>query len=241
MKKTEFVALLEQGILEGIHDNLTTQLSRLIVNHLKSWSMNPTIPDFTGKVGDLQVLAHFRRGGTDKTRITSGRWSPLSKTIKVDIQVPTVFKLADLDWFIPKLKDTLRHELEHYQQDVRGGGDLENPKMHSIPSTASTAAYPQKGLSTSSEEEEPSIDKIRAYYLHPSEIEAFVMGAYKEAKTRKVPFQDVLSEKLTKIYYYVQKSFDRPWATQITKEIRAAWTEYAKKRLPSISGLGSLP
>ena len=75
-----------------------------------------------------------------------------------------------------------------------------------------------------------------AYYLHPKEVEAYVMGAYKEAKTRKAPFSDVLRNQLMAIHDQLLGEFDEVQAAQVARSIQRAWMEYIKVRFPRKQG-----
>ena len=226
MKKIELEALLREAILEGVMDNMTTQLSRSIVKYLKASRDWTNIPPFVADIGDLKVKVVFQPSQNGLLRPRGATYDQLGQVVKLVIEVPSEANLSGLNDFIPSLKNTLRHELEHRQQDARAGFDLGGGKTHAVAPGSMSA--PTSGGN--------SIQSAAAYYLSPKEVEAYVMGAYKEAKTRKVPFSQVLQQQLSSIYSKLSSEFDSGSATKVARMVQVAWIQYIKARFPNQAG-----
>lgn len=230
MKKKELVSLLREVIYEGVMDNLTTQLSRVIVNHIKHFGHEGEgIPDFKGEVNDLLVHATFMHYD-GPLRHAGGHYDPLARKFLAKIAVPYDFSDKDLADFIPKFKNLIRHELEHYRQDQRSGYDEPAKGVH----------HTLPGLPTQDgkvgNNPYATLESTYAYLLRPREVEAWVMGMYKQAKTQKVPLLTVLqrqSEELAEKLPNASISVED--ARQVADSMLMAWTDYARKRLPGVN------
>lgn len=237
MKKSKLIQLIKEEIIsqivlqEGTMDWLTTKISRQIINYIKLHLNKLEIPTLKLKVGDVDVNILFQSNSNiDLPKVKAANFNRINKNLlvlNVFIEFPesSGISLVMLNEFIPELKEILRHELEHYKQDIRSKGDKENPQMHYY----SPNAYPPN--------QEPSnspIENLKQYYLSADEIEAHVMGAYKAAKTRKIPLGKALANRLQWIYNGPLKHLDPKDSLQIVKEIQKAWIEYAQQRLPQI-------
>lgn len=115
----------------------------------------------------------------------------------------------NINELIPRLKNTIRHELEH-----SGQGDLEG-----IPNAD------WKKLST-----------IIGYYTDPREVAAFVSGFYKQAKTTRKPFSDIVNDYLELLRL---KLFNNHYSTEeaerAVETIRKTWLDYQKKRFTAVN------
>jgi hypothetical protein len=224
MKKIELESLVREALKEGVMDNLTTQISRLIVNHIKASKDWKNISPFVADVGPLKFKAIFQPSQDGLYRIVNAAYDQLGELVKVAIEVPSKPDLSGLSDFIPSLKNTLRHELEHRQQDKRSGFELGQAKPHAIAKGSAPGPYPKNIGDTP--------ESTMAYYLHPKEVEAYVMGAYKEAKTRKMSFAQVLQNQLMAIHDQLLWQLDEVQAARIARSIQRAWMEYIKVRFP---------
>lgn len=210
-------------------DNLTTQLSRVIVNHLKRNKDANPIPSFKGQVNDLLLRAEFeRRPGV--LRHVGGEYNYAYRELLVRIAVPEKFNERELSIFIPTLKNVLRHELEHYRQDQRSRYEEPRAGTHYADPTQASNTGHQPGINPFS-----SVEAARTYFLSPHETEAFVMGLYKQAKTSKESLRDLISKKTTEIggSLYQTSGIPRQEAFKVAREISQAWNAYAEKRIPS--------
>lgn len=241
MKKSELTLKLEQAFQEGVMDGLSTQLSRRIVNHLKKWSMEPNIPSFKGQVNDLLLRVDFARYH-GPLKHSGGAYNNAYRELAIRISVPEQFNDRELNAFIPTLKNVIRHELEHYRQDQRSGYESPDVGTHyADPATSRDAAQAHKpGVAPYS-----SIEAARSYFLSSHEIEAWVMGLYKQAKTEKKPLLDLMASETTKIAGHLQNygHIDRKESFKFAKELSQAWKSYAEKRIPNFSSstFGILP
>jgi hypothetical protein len=228
MKKTALESLIKEAVLEGVMDNLTTQISRLIVNHMKASKDWRKIPPFEADVGPLKFKAMFQPSQDGLFRLRGAVYDQLGELVKLAVEVPPEGDLSGLSDFIPSLKNTLRHELEHRQQDKRSGFELGQAKPHAVAKGSMDGPYPKDVGGT--------LQSTMAYYLHPKEVEAYVMGAYKEAKTRRVPFAQVLQNQLMMIHDQLLLKFDDMEAAKVARAIQRAWVEYIKVRFPRQQG-----
>lgn len=211
-------------ILEGAMDNLTTQLSRTIISFLKNKDRNQQV--FNIQVDDLMLKIFLRpQPNSDSIELNGGLYTPLSKTINITFSIPEDGQIdyAQFNDLIPELKNLLRHELEHYSQDKRGGFS-DKLKAHSV--TPGSFQGPYKALSSQS-----SFQEVSNYFLHPTEIEAMVMGLYKQAKTSRKPLSVLLSKKLENIYNNLIAVFEIAEAKSLAMAIKAEWVEFINSRL----------
>jgi hypothetical protein len=236
MKKRELVQLIREALIEGVMDNLTTQLSRVVVNHIKRNAKTlgfelAGIPDFKGTVNDLMVTIQFQHwDGPLKAREAS--YNPLARKLSLQVMYNNQFQEKDLSSFIPGLKNMLRHELEHYRQDQRSGyEDTAKGVHHTLPGTEQ-----EPGSKVPGNKVYASIESAYNYLLSPVEIEAWVMGMYKQAKTQKVPLLSIfqkmsqdLAQKLPMSGKITQEEADG-----LAESVLMAWTDYAEKRLPGV-------
>jgi hypothetical protein len=108
MEKSALEALIKEAILEGVMDNMTTQISRLIVNHMKASKDWRKIPPFEADVGSLKFKAIFQPSQDGLFRLRGAAYDQLGELVKVAIEVPRTADLSGLSDFIPSLKNTLR-------------------------------------------------------------------------------------------------------------------------------------
>jgi hypothetical protein len=191
------------AISESKYDASTTQISRDVINFLKTTKPKESdgwydisimlpekqrLPVFVQYVTseepiDLDVRANFFDGEMLITVIV-GYEQSFSDTI-----TPT---------FVGKLKNVIVYEYEHYDQQIKGGSP--------IPS------YDPEGVMLGDPEE------VFKYFSSDEEIEAFISGMYREAKALKVPFKELyivwfdnvkrkVSQEQAKVIYYKVKQF----------------------------------
>jgi hypothetical protein len=215
-------------LLEGRYDNVTTQLSREIVIAAKQGKrrLKTRIVLFKRTYVDVSVYFHYLKS-PDNTDLNAV-WEPdtleqvygatylnpkeVRKEYKnkriilhVDIPKDEDRRLASMSTLIPELKNIIRHEIEHITQhkfkDRERGGFFSEKRR-----------YPQD-------------IEYWEYLIEPYEIEAYVRGLYKKAKTLKQPLNVVLGawwDYLTSIELHPDE----------IQTIKKAWTDYAKQHLP---------
>lgn len=101
-----------------------------------------------------------------------------------------------------KLNEDVRHEIEHYLQNI-----FDDRQKPNIPNTAE---YQTTFL----------------HHMDPSEVEALVHGFYRRAKLEKKPLDDVM---LDDIKSDIQNGYLTP---QEGDELMKTWLKYAIKKLP---------
>lgn len=215
------------GIKEGVMDNLTTQVSRVLVNYLKKFKNVENIPPFKGQVNDLLLLANFKRYN-GPLRQAGGGYNDAIRRLQVNIAVPFEFNDRQLSDFIPTLKNTIRHELEHYRQDQRSGYEGPSQGLHATePSLAGHPGYDPGS------DPYADTDAAYSYFFSPHEVEAWVMGMYKQAKTQKIPLLQVMLDKKGELFRDLQRKgqISREEAEDFTENLLAAWVDYAEKRI----------
>jgi hypothetical protein len=233
MNKRELEALIREAIYEGVMDNLTTQFSRVIVNHIKRFGHEGTdIPVFKGQVNDLLVQAFFQHYD-GPLRHAGGHYDSLARSFTAKILVPYDFSDKDLSDFVPKFKNLVRHELEHYRQDQRSGYDEPANGVHHILPGLSTKDKPvgRNPFAT--------IDSAANYLLRPREVEAWVMGMYKQAKTQLIPLIAVMRRQADELAEKMPNAnISENDARAFVEDLLEVWKDYAAKRLPGakISG-----
>jgi hypothetical protein len=249
----EFIEEVIDNVLfeRRLMDDITTNLSRQAINWLKAKVKEITpskryIPSLHTQTATMLntglkdketipvvfVFATKPRGddGTEFLRTMGGNLMRNGETgqpmgITINIIVPLPFDEREIQELIPMLKNNLRHELEHFQQNRRLGKEeptAEKPGIHGK-ELHHGKPWMQQG--------KVDLYTAKNYFLSPQEIEAFVIGSYKEAKTRHIPFQQALSDRLQKIYNQFPKGYERYVANVISK-VRLAWVEYIKNRFP---------
>lgn len=203
---------LQQLIIEGRYDSVTTELSRALIQALKKKSKRGKIYfDFPVKqrikIDGLQDMEFNQEillkydieydnefiMGFDIYGQADDEMIELSLTINPS-KLPGLFSEI-----VPILKDAIRHELEHVAQN-----NLDRPDSERYERT-------------------PKGDYYR-YFTARHEIPAFVRGLYKQAKTRRYPL-DVIIDKFLSDYSHTLTSDE-------SEKVRKIWTDYAKRNLP---------
>lgn len=247
-----------EKLLEGVMDQLTTQLSRYIIKHLKYYNKYSTNNPVRVIFGGMSYDVNFRFQQTNTNTKIHGGFNP-PNNIELTVKLPKNFFDSNLNWnnFIPVLKRDLRHELEHLQQYKR------HEKAYGFDPNKTTSQDPifqthnnKQSISYGiSDQTTRNIEYWKKYLLDPMEIEAFVMGLYKQAKTSKDDFWFVMHNFLSEKYEMMQEllimsleqkygpapnqEFSKNFPVELTKldnyieNLRNIWTEYAKKRLPT--------
>lgn len=168
---------VEEGKLnEGRYDKLVTELSRRIVNLVKS--KKKSIEDDINILGnDIEFNVSITYDKKfDMAFAVQGFGDDQELEILITLN-PLAFPLAFND-FIGEVKDALRHEIEHVTQ-------------HYI-----------KGKPTPTQKISAKGNKIVNYLLKKEEIPAFIAGFHKKAKTKKITMNQAMEEFL-KAYRFI--------------------------------------
>lgn len=214
-------------LLEGRYDNVTTQLSREIVTAAKQGKrrLQTRIVLFKRTYVDVSVYFHYL-ASPDNTDLNAV-WEPdtleqvygatylspkevrkhyKNKRIILHVDTPKDEdkRLASMSTLIPELKNIIRHEIEHIAQ-------------HKFKDREREGFFSEK-------RRYPQDIEYWEYLIEPYEIEAYVRGLYKKAKTLKQPLNVVLDA----WWDYLESVDLDPDEIQTIKK---AWTGYAKQHL----------
>jgi len=244
-------------LVEGQLDNETTALSRVIVSNIKererSLRREPPGSYFQfvyakDTNGDMQIQRASNRQGflvmdvyNLKMPPEMKKWVPnllvnvalgppkhmgsfdrTNNILTITIGVPVTNNKLDFNATLPWVKAVLRHELEHSRQPKTGN----QTNVQDFPWPVEPGKAPS-GASWSKP------DEVKAYLTHPSEIEGWVTGIYKYAKTAKMAFSDAMEIQLDRAYKSMLKAgADEEKAKSVIDQTRELWLSYVKHRFP---------
>jgi len=209
---------MENLITDGRYDQVTTELSREIINVLKRGvkRYQAQIILFSRTKVDVNVYFHYKEGDnfevsgaayTDPQLIRSVRKHYKNKRIVLHVEAPADPEVRKriMSSIVSELKNTIRHEIEHIAQ-------------------SKFVSRERKGF-FSTKRAYPEHLSYFEYLMEPYEVEAWVRGFYKKAKTQRQPLKTVLDD----WFNYLQSSqFLTP---QEVVDVRDSWVNYAKKHL----------
>jgi hypothetical protein len=208
-------------LLEGKLEHETTFLSRKIVNKIKE-----NIPLEPGAVSNHKISEIFKSEKFGKIIIFVGLYAVKDSTPKISASYKTnnldklIYLTIDLPedatndveifnrWFsfiVPRIKESLRHELEHAGQSKE--------KLR--------AAIGGVGKGT--------VKEYYKYLMSQAETEAWTAGLYKHAKMKKRPLIDLIDDVMEQ---FRTKFRDEANVEAYIASIRAKWLHYVKKRFP---------
>lgn len=226
---------------EGVMDDETRQITRMVFFELnKRYELNSKV-SFSGinKSSSWTIEYLLRRTnqvlyvvtrvvpGTELS-VNGGRYRAFKTSsgefrdeIILDLEVPKQRNIkvdTQLNLFYSELRSVIRHELEHAQQQVRGG------------STAFGAAQDDWASQT------PGVSVVD-YLFSPDEIESYVMQFYRTAKSEKTTIEKEMNNFLKKNILSLLSQHKVPVHQQKTVllKLKKAWMDYARKRLPGIA------
>jgi len=214
----EFKTLIHEGIMDG----LTTQISSMIINHIKQEAPSGRIEVLIQQMNGFQLRVVFQTyGDEEELRWARAHYDTQHHELFVRIEVPLPLRVQELNAFIPELKEALRHELEHALQanrkTIRGVHHLD-------PTHSDNTGFPRKNQFS-------DIESAKEYFFSPEEIEAHVMGMYKFAKTSKKPLRDIMIQKTTEMAGKMQRNgIPRQESFKFVSELFKVWVSYAEKR-----------
>jgi hypothetical protein len=209
---------------EGRFEQQTTMISRSIVNALKTVSNvkngivffhgDPSVIHYPFPKIPLQGLEHFVLLNivvvlmdTKGDPYIGGGFEPIENVLEVEMQIPLTRMNELFNKVITKLKEVIRHELEHSGQN----SEFLKPGLMNLSQQMSVYDNDKNLLN---------------YVLEPAELEAFVSGLYKQAKTMRIPFSQILEK------FIAQQLIPRGVTPQDAQRVRVAYTNYQKKRFP---------
>ena len=192
---TDLTKGLKRKLYEGRYDQEVTRLSRYLVNMFKAefgnlytsprgdtgeewdWPEQGIINTSRGEGLDFDFDFQFIPSKYDKKNQLKGLLPFIVKGegdgdgLEVTIiYEPQAFADDPKNWndLVAEIKDTVRHEMEHVAQGLLG----------------------TKGVTLTGKKQ----GKGFKYYTAPEEIPAFVQGLYKQAKTRKISFSQMVDK-----------------------------------------------
>lgn len=206
---------MENLITEGRYDQVTTELSREIVKSVKKGikRYQAQITLFSRTKVDISVYFHYSDDLTPQ--VYAGTYiNPKelrkhykNKRIVFHVEMPETPELKDrnMSILVPELKDIIRHEIEHVAQAKFTDRERKN-------FFAKRRGYPE------------DISYFE-YLMEPYEIEAYVRGFYRKAKTLRQPLNVILND----WFDYLSEHGDL--SPQEVEQVMNALTTYAKKHL----------
>lgn len=224
MEQNELKSFIVEALLEGVMDAETTQISRQIVNWIKTNPKKRLDFIFNNK---FNIVVNPYQHST-KLAIINGLFDSTIGRMEINILIPSELNKQKLSEFIPRLKEIIRHELEHAQQNER----LKKNAKQIFYSIERDAGY----SSSYDRDTFSSINSARNYFLGPKETEAFVAGLYKQAKMTKEPLIVLIDKRIEEIKTILKLNFlDKYEINQLAQEIKYSWTEYALARYPNVN------
>ena len=165
-------------IAEAKYDSATTEISRAIISRFKKGLTDyvrsgirfsvPVPSALNSFLDDIKVGVSYTEYGTPY-RI-EGEYSDRVLLINMELTYPDVKSaLGSISSWMGELKNVIRHELEHTEQDFYGELD-------------------------DSVEGDSDLDSLLNYYFDPIEVSAHAAGIYKQAKTERVPVTGIIDK-----------------------------------------------
>ena len=206
---------MENLLTEGRYDRVTTELSREVINAVKEGKRRyqTAIVLFKRTYVDIVVYIH-RIKDLEEPQVYAGTYlNPKeirkdfkNKRIIFHVEVPMGDEelVRSFNTLIPELKNIIRHEIEHVAQNKFK--DREREGFFS-----SKRRYPQ------------DLEYFE-YLMEPYEVEAYVRGLYKKAKTLGQPLNTLIDD----FKDYLEGTDMHPHEV---KGVMDSWRAYAKKHL----------
>jgi hypothetical protein len=195
-----------------MYNSITTQLSRELVNSIKSkakkgaiaFDFPKTIPFLIDTLDDLryspEIELRYTIKYSNKFKMGFDIYGQADDdSIELYITLNPKYAPKIYSEIIPVIKDAVRHELEHVAQNL-----LPRPASEKYEYVKSTM--------------------FSDYLTARHEIPAFVRGLYKQAKTRRLP--------LSQIFDLFFNDYEERIGQDRIENVRQIWTDYAKRNLP---------
>jgi hypothetical protein len=214
---------MENLITEGRYDKVTTELSREIVNAIKKGvkRYQTKITLFSRTIIDISVYFHY--DDNTSVDISAGTYiNPKdirsyykNKRIVFHVNVPKTesLKMGKMPEIVAEVKNVVRHEIEHVTQAKFTDRERKGFFSSKRGFYSDEAAARGKGIT------------YLQYLLEPYEVEAYVRGLYKKAKTLKQPLNVLLDDWWDYLSEYTDLTDDE------IELVKDKWVAYAKKHL----------
>ena len=208
---------MKQILVEGRYDKVTTEVSREIINAVKSGKkrLQTRIALFQRTFVDISVYIHYKEN-IPQPQVYGGAYidpKQIRKTYKdkrivlhVEVDEDMSTRLEDMAFLVGEVKNIVRHEIEHITQ-------------YKFPDR-------QRKFFFSSKRSYPENLTYGQYLLEPYEVEAHIRGLYKKAKT--IRHRDGLNYTMQEWFDYM----DNVLEPEEAKAVKKAWIDYAKIHLP---------
>jgi hypothetical protein len=216
-------------LIEGALERETTEISRVIVDRLKTklekdggfkrqFKFSIPAPQW---IEARAVIVDVRRGSAWSIPEVHASYlhddENLDKNeIRIMIELPKSWSDLEraekqLSLLVPELKLYIRHELEHSVQSADLLGNL---------------ADPGEGI---------DFELYREYIMHPAEVAARVTSYYKLAKMTKRSLDSIFIEQLQQIKEKLKRdtSASQDELKDLTASLYELWVSYAESRFPA--------
>lgn len=207
--------MMKNLLSEGRYDKVTTELSREIVDTVKRGNkrLQTRIVLFKRTYVEVSVYIHY---SDELEPEVYGAMYPKASEIRkhykgmkiiyhVNVPLDRERRMRSLSDLIPEIKNIVRHEIEHVTQakfkERERTGFFSNKRRY------------------------PEDIEYWEYLTEPYEVEAYVRGLYKKAKTLRQPLNVLLNA----WWDYLESVEVHPDEMRMVKK---AWTDYARKHLP---------
>ncbi len=231
--------MMNESVVTGRKlDRYTTVIRRHVINAIK----DDEVRDYFNRAGEVQfklqnvpeiedidylrdVIVHITEGqsvnadASYEFDLDATPEQRRNSDLRVNLILPRNFPDSVISFINDELVDAVRHELEHSSQETWELMDCQEK-------TPSADAI-WKSLKSAAE-----------YYLCPAEIQAYVAGFMKRAKSSKEPLGDVIDYELYRIYETGKSSgYSEEELHDFMVEMRSQYYAHAKKRYPRAQGV----
>lgn len=206
---------MENLLSEGRYDKVTTDLSREIVQAVKQGKKRLQTRITLFKRTNIEISVYFHYSDESEPEVYGAMYPKASEIRKhykgmkiiyhVVVPLDRERRMQGLSDIIPEIKNIVRHEIEHVTQskfkEKERAGFFSNKRRY------------------------PDDIEYWEYLTEPYEVEAYVRGLYKKAKTVRQPLNVLLNA-----WWDYLRSVDLD-PSEI-EAVKRAWTGYAAKHLP---------
>ena len=207
--------MMENLLSEGRYDKVTTDLSREIVQAVKQGKKRLQTRITLFKRTNIEISVYFHYSDESEPEVYGAMYPKASEIRKhykgmkiiyhVVVPLDRERRMQGLSDIIPEIKNIVRHEIEHVTQskfkEKERAGFFSNKRRY------------------------PEDIEYWEYLTEPYEVEAYVRGLYKKAKTVRQPLNVLLNAWWD---YLRSVDLDPPEI----EAVKRAWTGYAAKHLP---------
>lgn len=189
-----------QLLLEYSSDKVTLDVSRAIVDRFKKFIYDDEIPNseelinvgifwfHQKKVGVAVTFYEGRKVLVDaEMRLHQVPNQPLAFKIIVRVMYRPMNIKADFNAIVTEVKEAIRHEIEHVAQVIKD-------PIYTPGSTHARIDWSSPAAIKAAQAGEKTKKNLYDYYMQDHEVEAFIKGLFKKAKTTRVDFEKLLHD-----------------------------------------------